>query len=92
MPIFLDPTPIAPPTLGQGMSLDEATQAVMDRGFDYLSTARIHMMLNAAKDEFEDVYEWPWLQKLVDRADAADALRSQAGADRAPGQPRAARA
>jgi hypothetical protein len=65
MPIFLDPTPIAPPTLGQGMSLDEATQAVMDRGFDYLSSARIRMMLNAAKDEFEDVYEWPWLQTAV---------------------------
>jgi hypothetical protein len=66
MPIFLDPTTTPASALpAQSMTLDEATQAVMDRGFDYLSAARVHMMLNSAKDEFEDVYEWPWLQRAV---------------------------
>lgn len=45
------------------MNLDQARQAVTDRGFDYLAPNRLTLMLNTGKDEFEDLYEWPWLQK-----------------------------
>src|SRR3954468_18413638 len=66
MPIFLDPTATPPPgPPGQGLNLDGAYAALVARGFDYLTPDRGYLMLNAAKDEFEDVYEWPWLQKLV---------------------------
>lgn len=47
------------------MNLDLAYAALVARGFDYLTPDRGHLMLNTAKDEFEDVWEWPWLQKLV---------------------------
>lgn len=47
------------------MNLGEAFAALQARGFDYLTAERGYLMLNAAKDEFEDVYEWPWLQKSV---------------------------
>jgi hypothetical protein len=44
------------------VNLAEAQQAVRDRGFDYLADSRLTLMLNTAKDIFEDLYEWPWLQ------------------------------
>lgn len=43
------------------MNLAQGQQAVMDRGFDYLSAPRLTLMLNNAKDTFEDYYAWPWL-------------------------------
>lgn len=46
------------------MNLAEAQQAVIDRGFDYLDSGRLKLMLNTAKDEFEDMWEWPWLQAI----------------------------
>jgi hypothetical protein len=45
------------------VNLAEAQQAVLDRGFDYLETPRLTLMLNTAKDAFEDFWDWPWLQK-----------------------------
>jgi hypothetical protein len=47
------------------VNLEEARIAVEQRGFDYLSAPRIYVMLNAAKDTFEDVYDWPWLHGLT---------------------------
>jgi hypothetical protein len=47
------------------VNLAEATQAVMDRGFDYLSAPRVYLMLNTAKDNFEDVWRWPWLEVVT---------------------------
>jgi hypothetical protein len=46
------------------VNLGEATQAVMDRGFDYLPAPRVYLMLNTAKDNFEDIWQWPWLDVL----------------------------
>lgn len=43
------------------MNLDEGRSAVMARGFDYLAAPQLTLMLNTAKDEFEDMWEWPWL-------------------------------
>lgn len=43
------------------MNAGEACAAVMQRGFDYLSNPQLMLMLNTAKDVFEDMYEWPWL-------------------------------
>lgn len=43
------------------MNLSDAQGAVLARGFDYLASDRLTLMLNTAKDEFEDLYEWPWL-------------------------------
>jgi hypothetical protein len=47
------------------VNLGEATNAVMERGFDYLSTPRISLMLNTAKDNFEDMWRWPWLETFT---------------------------
>lgn len=47
------------------MNVTDATLAVQQRGFDYLSPGRVLIMLNAAKDAFEDVWEWPWLQTFA---------------------------
>lgn len=47
------------------MNLAEGRQAVIDRGFDYLDPSRLTMMLNTAKDTFEDMWEWPWLQTTL---------------------------
>ena len=47
------------------MNLDQARQAVEGRGFDYLPAPRIYLMLNTAKDTFEDIYEWPWLHTVT---------------------------
>jgi hypothetical protein len=43
------------------VTLAEAQAALLARGFDYLVPAQTTLMLNVAKDTFEDVYEWPWL-------------------------------
>ena len=43
------------------MNLGDAQGALLARGFDYLAEDRLTLMLNTAKDEFEDAYEWPWL-------------------------------
>ena len=34
----------------------------MARGFDYLTPARLTIMLNNAKNAFEDQWRWPWLE------------------------------
>jgi hypothetical protein len=47
------------------MNTGEATQAVKDRGFDYLSNGRVLLMLNSAKDAFEDIWRWPWLETFT---------------------------
>jgi hypothetical protein len=47
------------------MDVAAATTAVEQRGFDYLPATRVLLMLNTAKDVFEDIWEWPWLQVLV---------------------------
>jgi hypothetical protein len=44
------------------VNLDQGREAVKDRGFDYLSSSRLDLMLNTAKDEFEDWWQWPWLE------------------------------
>ena len=43
------------------MNLNQGRSALMLRGFDYLSTPQLDLMLNTGKDEFEDTWEWPWL-------------------------------
>jgi hypothetical protein len=57
--------PNARVTPGSASELGEATQAVMDRGFDYLSAPRVYLMLNTAKDNFEDIWRWPWLDVVT---------------------------
>lgn len=47
------------------MNVDQATAEVMARGFDYLPASRILIMLNAAKNTFEDQWAWPWLDQTV---------------------------
>lgn len=47
------------------MNLDQGREAVRDRGFDYLSPGRLDLMLNTAKDAFEDWWDWPWLQAIM---------------------------
>lgn len=47
------------------MNLADAQRALLDRGFDYLDPSRSSLMLNTAKDVFEDTYEWPWLQVVI---------------------------
>jgi hypothetical protein len=63
-PIILDPT--TPPdggggTPSGGMSLSDAQNELMARGFDYLPQPRQTLMLNDAKNRFEDTWEFPWL-------------------------------
>lgn len=43
------------------MNLSEGQAALLGRGFDYLAPSQTTLMLNVAKDTFEDAYEWPWL-------------------------------
>jgi hypothetical protein len=42
------------------VNLGEAITALQDRGFDYLTSARATLMLNTAKNQFEDVAPFPW--------------------------------
>ena len=44
------------------MNLGAARQVFADRGFDYLSAQHMNLMLNRARNEFEDYWPWPWLQ------------------------------
>ena len=44
------------------MNLGEARGALASRGFDYLSGAAMNLMLNRARNDFEDHWEWPWLR------------------------------
>jgi hypothetical protein len=43
------------------MNLTEAQAEFRARGFDYLTAGRMTIMLNSAKNAFEDAWEWPWL-------------------------------
>lgn len=44
------------------MNLSEATIELKARGASYLSNGRVELMLNDAKNDFEDMYPWPWLE------------------------------
>lgn len=44
------------------MNLATAITEVKARGFDYLSDARVTIMLNNAKNRLEDAHDWPWLE------------------------------
>jgi len=48
--------------VGVGLNLGQARTALGLRGFDYLTAPQQTYMLNTAKDELEDLWEWPWLQ------------------------------
>jgi hypothetical protein len=45
--------------------LSDARTELAGRGFDYLETTRMDIMLNRAVVDFEDFYPWPWLRKTV---------------------------
>lgn len=47
------------------MNLDEAQIEFAARGFDYLSDARMTIMLNDGKNAFEDAWEFPWLEMVI---------------------------
>src|SRR4051794_31107388 len=47
------------------MNLTQAQAEMRARGFDYLDTARLTFMLNNARNEFEDYWQWPWLDKVI---------------------------
>lgn len=44
------------------LNLASARDELSGRGFDYLSTTRLTIMLNDAKNALEDEYQWPWLE------------------------------
>jgi hypothetical protein len=44
------------------MNLAQARGALTDRGFDYLSIPELDLMLNRARNDFEDYWPWPWLR------------------------------
>lgn len=44
------------------MTLDDARTALQERGFDELSDTRLDEILNLAKNQFEDVFPFPWLE------------------------------
>lgn len=44
------------------MNLTQARDELAGRGFDYLSTTRLNIMLNNGKNSLEDEYAWPWLE------------------------------
>ena len=58
------------------------------------SRDRLTLMLNNAKDTFEDIWQWPWLELIRERPDAAGDPRPQARLQREPTErrQRAARA
>jgi hypothetical protein len=45
------------------VNLSQARGALVDRGFDYLSGAQMNLMLNRARNDFEDSWDWPWLRE-----------------------------
>ena len=63
-PIILGPSSPAPPP-AQGMSLGDAQSELAARGFDYLTASRMTIMLNDAKNTFEDTWEFPWLYGIA---------------------------
>jgi len=47
------------------MNLSTATTELQARGASYLSSARCVIMLNDAKNTFEDFWDWPWLEESI---------------------------
>lgn len=47
------------------MNLAAARTVLASRGFDYLSGQTMGLMLNRARNEFEDYWPWPWLRTTV---------------------------
>jgi len=47
------------------VTLGEAQTELAGRGFDYLSSSRMTIMLNNAKNALEDEFDWPWLETTV---------------------------
>lgn len=47
------------------MNLGQARQELADRGFDYLPASRLDLMLNRARNDFEDYWPWPWLRTYL---------------------------
>lgn len=47
------------------MNLADARAELAARGFDYLLPGRMNIMLNDARNAFEDVYPFPWLEAAV---------------------------
>jgi len=50
------------------VNLQEARGELAGRGFDYLSASRMTIMLNNAKNAFEDAWPFPWLERTVTAA------------------------
>lgn len=44
------------------MNLAAARQVFASRGFDYVPGQTMNLMLNRARNEFEDYWAWPWLR------------------------------
>jgi hypothetical protein len=65
MTIVLNPAAVPPSQAGAGMTLGEAQTELMARGFDYLPGPRQTIMLNDAKNSFEDRWEFPWLEAVA---------------------------
>ena len=47
------------------MNLGEARNALVARGYDYLTGTSLDLMLNRAKEDFEDYWPWPWLRATL---------------------------
>jgi hypothetical protein len=47
------------------VTLSEARQELAARGFDYVSGGRMTIMLNNARNAFEDAWPFPWLWKEI---------------------------
>jgi len=47
------------------VNLGTARSALMDRGFDYLTQGQQDLMLNRARNDFEDYWPWPWLRSYL---------------------------
>jgi len=43
------------------VNLAQARDALASRGFDYLKVPAMDLMLNRARNDFEDYWPWPWL-------------------------------
>lgn len=50
------------------MNLSEAIIELKARGASYLSNPRCTIMLNDAKNDFEDLFPWPWLEATTSGA------------------------
>jgi hypothetical protein len=47
------------------VNLADARAELAGRGFDYLPGARMNLMLNNARNAFEDAWPFPWLQSVI---------------------------